>query len=107
MGSKKFKRKPCVYCVDGISEDGEHIISRKFFLPTYRGNLPKAPACKRCNKGKSILEHYLTAVLPFSSDHKTALKLQAGKVTRRLNKNLPLKNELRSGISPVWMTTDN
>jgi hypothetical protein len=107
MGSKKYKGKPCVYCVDGVSDDGEHIISRNFFPTTYRGNLPKAPACKRCNRGKSVLEHYLTAVLPFSSNHKTALKSQGEKVNRRLSKNLPLKNELRSGISPVWMTNDS
>jgi len=69
MGSKKYKGKPCVYCVDGISIDGEHIISRKFFPEEFRDNLPKAPSCKQCNSDKSKLEHYLTAVLPFSSDH--------------------------------------
>jgi len=107
MGSKKYKGKPCVYCVDGISVDGDHIISRKFFPVEFRGNLPKAPSCKQCNEAKSVLEHYLTAVLPFSSDHITALKSQTEKVSRRLNKNLSLKNELRSGISPAWMPVKN
>jgi hypothetical protein len=107
MGSKKYKGKPCVYCVDGISIDGEHIISRKFFPEKFRDNLPKAPSCKQCNVAKSKLEHYLTAVLPFSSDHITALQSQAEKVNRRLNKNLPLKNELRSGISPAWFPSKN
>jgi hypothetical protein len=107
MGSKKYKGKPCVYCVDGISIDGEHIISRKFFPDEFRDNLPKVPSCKQCNSAKSNLEHYLTAVLPFSSDHITALKSQAEKVNRRLNKNLPLKNELRTGISPAWFPVKN
>jgi hypothetical protein len=107
MGSKKYKGKPCVYCVDGISIDGEHIISRKFFPEEFRDNLPKAPSCKHCNTAKSKLEHYLTAVLPFSSDHITALKSQAEKVNQRLNKNLTLKNELRTGISPAWFPADN
>ena len=107
MGSKKYKGKPCVYCVDGISGEGDHIISRKFFPVKFRGNLPKAPSCKQCNEVKSLLEHYLTAVLLFSSDHITALKSQGEKVNRRLNKNLPLKNDLRSGISPAWMPAKN
>lgn len=50
MGSKKYKGKPCIYCVDGISGDGEHIISRKFFPEKFRGSLPKAPSCKQCNE---------------------------------------------------------
>ncbi|OGP55550.1 MAG: hypothetical protein A2Y65_00905 [Deltaproteobacteria bacterium RBG_13_52_11] len=107
MGSKKYKGKPCVYCVDGVSSDGEHIISREFFPPTYRGNLPKAPACRPCNDRKSKLEHYLTTVLPFSSDHETALKAQTDKIAQRLYKNIALKNELRSGIIPVLMKTKN
>jgi hypothetical protein len=107
MGSKKYKGKRCVYCVDGISDDGEHIISRKFFPAEFRANLPKAPSCRRCNEAKSQLEHYLTAVLPFSSNHITALKSQDEKVNRRLNKNLPLKNELRSGISSAWFPLKN
>lgn len=107
MSSKKYKGKPCVYCVDRISIDGEHIISRKFFPESFRENLPKAPSCKHCNSAKSKLEHYLTAVLPFSSDHITALKSQVEKINRRLNKNLPLKNELRTGIIPALFPAKN
>ncbi len=107
MGSKKYKGKSCVYCVDGISDDGEHIISRQFFPSNFRDNLPKAPSCKRCNEAKSQLEHYLTAVLPFSSNHTTALKSQKEKVNRRLNKNLPLKDKLRSGITDAWFPSKN
>jgi len=72
-----------------------------FFPPTNRNDLPKAPSCRKCNDDKGKLEHYLTSVLPFSSDHATALQSQADTVKRRLEKNLALKMELQSGIQPV------
>ena len=107
MGSKKYQEKYCVYCVDGISEGADHVICREFFPPDCRRGLPKAPACKPCNSRKSELEHYLTAVLPFGSDHETALQSQVEKVKRRLWRNPALKDELRSGRRPVSLKARN
>lgn len=101
MGSKKYKGKPCAYCADGVSDDGEHVVSRKFFPVEFRANLPKAPSCGRCNGEKAKLEHYLTAVMPIPSGHVTGLGSQVREITRRLNANKRLKDELRSGIAPA------
>ena len=61
---KRFKGKTCVYCA-GASETGDHILAREFVPVAHRSQIPQVPACRRCNKDKSDLEHYLTAVLPF------------------------------------------
>ena len=68
--SEKYKNKTCVYCMTtNSSEDGDHVVSREFFLPEKRAGLPKVPACKACNNAKATLEHYLTAVMPFGGRH--------------------------------------
>jgi hypothetical protein len=54
--SKKFKGKPCVYCTDGTAISADHVIARQFFLERHRANIPKAPACVKCNGEKSALE---------------------------------------------------
>ena len=41
------------------------MIAREFFLPERRAHRPQVPACNACNNTKSLLEHYLMAVLPF------------------------------------------
>jgi hypothetical protein len=64
--SKRFKGKICVYCCEKSSADGDHVFSRQFLLEADRINLPKVPSCRSCNKEKSDLEHYLTAILPFA-----------------------------------------
>ena len=64
--SKRFRDKPCVYCLTNPSTTtGDHVFAREFFPEAARANLPKVPACESCNNEKSHLEHYLTAVLPF------------------------------------------
>ena len=94
MGSKKYKGKLCPYCCERQSTDGEHIFSRKFFLVSRRATLPKAPSCSQCNKDKSDLEHYLTAVLPFGGRHVDTLKNLTGFVPDRLAKNVRLHRHL-------------
>jgi hypothetical protein len=94
---KRYKGKPCVYCLEAESADGDHVLSKQFVLPEHRGNLPKVPACKRCNNEKSKLEHYLTAVMPFGGRHGEAGRNLAEQVPGRLVKNERLHRELADG----------
>lgn len=96
--SKKFKGKPCAYCLSNPStRTGDHVFAREFFMPDKRDNLPKVPACERCNNEKSRLEHYLTAVLPFGGNHADASAALTGMVPDRLAKNVRLHRELAEG----------
>lgn len=105
--SKKFKGKTCVYCATpGASEDGDHVISREFFLPEQRANLPKVPACKACNSSKSELEHYLTAVMPFGARHSQSARTLAELVPARLEKNKKLQRQLRKGSRETYVSRD-
>jgi hypothetical protein len=93
--SKKYIDKPCAYCVGNLPSEPDHIFARGFFLPEDRNNLPKVPACRECNKKKSDLEHYLTAVLPFGARHDSAIDNLTKMVPKRLAKNLPLKRSIQ------------
>ena len=100
--SKKFKGKTCVYCaVPGASETGDHVFAREFFLPDQRAELPKVPACGPCNSAKSELEHYLTAVLPFASNHPHSSHLLRERVPERLANNRRLHRALAAGAATV------
>jgi hypothetical protein len=100
MTGKSFKGKTCAYCcVGGISDVGDHIFARKFFLEERRDNLPQVPACNKCNGVKSKLEHYLTAVFPFGGRHPDALQNLQIMVPSRLEKNQKLHRQLGAGIS--------
>lgn len=100
--SKRFKGKPCVYCLHPSSDDGDHVICRQFFLPQHRENLPKVPSCRGCNKKKSDLEHYLTAVLPFGGRHAAAGMILKTMVPPRLGKNVKLHASLAAGRKTVF-----
>jgi hypothetical protein len=92
--SKRFKGKICVYCCEKSSADGDHVFSRQFLLEADRINLPKVPSCRSCNKEKSDLEHYLTAILPFAGRHDKAITTLETLVPKRLAKNLKLHRSL-------------
>ena len=100
--SKRFKGKPCVYCVERQSTQPDHVFAREFFLPGRRDNLPKVPACAPCNHDKSKLEHYLTSVLPFGGRHLDANTHLAQMVPGRLAKNQALHRRLAAMQSRVW-----
>lgn len=100
MGSKKYKGKMCVYCRERPSEDGDHVVCRGFFPINRRSDLPKVPACKLCNNEKSLLEHYLTIVLPFGARHADARKL-IEMTLARLARNRVLLERLASGLRHV------
>ena len=72
--SKKYKGKVCVYCAVRKSDSADHVVAREFFPDTHRDDLPKAPACQSCNRGKADLERKLTALLPFGSGHEAAVQ---------------------------------
>lgn len=101
--SKKFKGKLCVYCAKRPSSVGEHVFARQFFLPEHRPNLPKVPACPRCNVEKSKLEHYLCAVLPFGGCHESSNENLSSLVPKRLENNIILHRLLNTGKSTVWI----
>jgi hypothetical protein len=96
---KKYKGKPCVYCVRATSTTADHVIGREFFLLTRRDNLPIVPACESCNREKSRLEHYLTAVMGFGGRHTDAAVNLATLVRRRILKNAKLYSELAAGFA--------
>jgi hypothetical protein len=56
--------------------------------------LPQVPACTKCNKEKSDLEHYLTSLLPFGGRHKQAEENLSTMVPKRLVKNRKLHSRL-------------
>jgi len=99
-----FRGLPCVYCGAPATTD-DHVIGSKFFLEPQRGNLPKVPACERCNNEKSHLEDYLMVVLGFGAVHPDAATNLATLVARRLEKNLKLKRELAAGYDASGETT--
>lgn len=105
MGSKKYKGKLCVYCRERQSEDGDHVVCREFFPINRRSDLPKVPACKQCNHDKSLLEHYLTAVLPFGARHADAHDV-IQMTEARLQKNKALHERLAAGLRHVLHARD-
>jgi hypothetical protein len=105
--SKKFKGKICVYCgVDGISETVDHVIAREFLPVAHRDGIPKVAACGPCNNAKSILEHYLVAVLPFGSRHPIASVMLDTEAPRRLAGNRRLHRDLADGLQDGWLRED-
>lgn len=95
--SKKVKGKLCVYCGKAEATTADHVLCREFFLKDQRANLPKVPACARCNSEKAELEHYLTVVLAFGGRHKDAAG-NLSMVPKRLLKNAKLHRELAAGF---------
>jgi hypothetical protein len=91
---KKFKGKTCVYCARNLSDTGDHVFAREFFLPHMRGILPKVPACNDCNNEKSGYEHYLASLLPFGARHGDARITLETMVQKRLAQNLKLHRAL-------------
>jgi hypothetical protein len=96
---KAYKNKICVYCGQNPSVTDDHIFARGFCLERHRANLPKVPACGKCNGDKSQLEHYLTAVLPFGGQHRASAETLKTLVPPRLKKNAKLDRELKVGYS--------
>ena len=102
--SKKLKGKICIYCSKAAATTDDHVFAREFFLLEDRNNLPKAPACRKCNEQKSKLpQHYLTAVLPFAGRHDQAVDNLMQNVTRRLPKNRRLSKDLVGTMQPAWI----
>lgn len=100
--SKKFRGRPCTYCVERPATQPDHVFAREFFLPNRRDNLPKVPACHVCNNEKSKFEHYLTSVLPFGGRHADATVNLSEMVPDRLAKNARLHRQLGAGQSRTW-----
>jgi hypothetical protein len=102
MRSKKFAGELCVYCNGSPAVDPDHVFAREFFLVNQRAHLPQVPSCKKCNTEKSLLEHHLTALLPFGGSHADALANLQTMVPKRLAKNARLHRELAHGRGTTW-----
>ena len=83
-----------MYCASNKSTTADHIFAREFFPESERNNLPKIPSCQKCNSEKSVLEHYLTSVLPFGGRHANASQSLLENVPKRLEKNRKLASNL-------------
>jgi hypothetical protein len=103
--SKRFKGKACVYC-GGTSNSGDHVVARNFFPERLRADLPQVPACQSCNNEKSKIEHYLATVLPVGSTHPVAEEIAHGTLSKRLDKNMRLRNELADGVTQLSYFSD-
>jgi hypothetical protein len=98
MASKLYRGQTCAYCATpGAATTADHVFARQFFPIDQRDGLPKVPACTDCNGAKAVLEHYLTAVLPFAGRHPDALTALNDMVPARLAANQRLHTELSSG----------
>lgn len=96
--SKRFVGKPCVYCGgERLSSTRDHIFARQFFPSGRRISLPMVAACQPCNNAKSVLEHYLTTVMPFGGRHSDSTAVLEKDVPRRLAKNQRLHQQLIDG----------
>jgi len=98
---KKYKGKTCAYCSSRTATTEDHVFSRKFFVEEDRADLPKAPACNRCNNIKSGYETYLCTVLPLGGRHPQAVA-NAEDVARRLAKNAKIARRLGGSTRPAW-----
>lgn len=103
---KGFKGKTCVYCGTAESDTADHVIARGFFRPGKAENLPKVPACAKCNNEKSRIEHYLTTVMPFGGQHSAASETLASLTPPRLEKNRRLHNVLADSIAMMFTSRD-
>src|SRR5580658_974966 len=102
---RDFRNKICAYCATETCESDEHIFARKFFLERDRGDLPKAPACKKCNGLKSAIEDYCLCVLPLASQHKSAVEVATSLLPRRLQHagKRRLRQSLRDGQGRIFV----
>lgn len=95
---KKYRGKTCVYCAEAASVTADHVFAREFFLESQRNNLPQVPACEKCNNRKSVLEHYLTSILPFGSLYAQAEETLKTMIPKRLTANNKLHRVLRDSM---------
>jgi hypothetical protein len=100
---KKYKNKLCAYCGTTASETEDHVFARQFFTVANRANLPKVPACKKCNGIKADLERYATTVFPFGNRHESAKEIMLEKVPKRLQNNHALFRALHRGRKDIWV----
>jgi len=108
MASKKYRNKTCVYCgKDRASSTGDHVIAREFFPLSARANLPQVPACEKCNREKSYLEHYVLAVLPIGGRHADVGTAISEQVAPRLAKNAALVRQLAAGQRPFFVLNES
>jgi hypothetical protein len=102
---REFRNQLCAYCGATVAESDDHIFAKEFFLPRDRDNLPKAPACKKCNNEKSKAEDYCLVVLPFAARHPSAHENLATLMPRRIRHRSKqrLRETCRNGMDRIWV----
>ena len=95
--SRANRRHPCVYCSSGNGTD-DHVFARAFFCELDRGNLPRAPACGKCNGRKAELEAYVSTILPLCVSDAGSKILEAA--ANRLENNQKLRRSLSAPREP-------
>jgi len=78
-------------------------IARQFFpaKQIYRGNLPKVPACAKCNSAKQRVEDGPGVIFQFGHSSDASRTLLLTQVSRRLQKNKRLHRSLRRALGEV------
>lgn len=91
---------PCSYCGQPLATEEDHVIARQFFPPdeTFRGRLPKVPACSDCNRTKQRVEDTVGVYLQFGHASDASQRVLEDRVPRTLRKNFRLARSLKAGL---------
>jgi len=94
---------PCAYCGRSLATEEDHVIARQFFPAeqSYRGNLRKVPACRRCNRAKQKVEDGPAVIVQFGHFSEASQKILQDRAPRTLHKNQRLHRALRRGLREV------
>jgi len=103
MARAPRSKQLCAYCGLRIADTEDHVIARQFFpaKQIYRGNLPKVPACAKCNSAKQRVEHGPGVIFQFGHSSDASRTLLLTQVSRRLQKNKRLHRSLRRALGEV------
>jgi hypothetical protein len=99
------KNVPCAYCGCSPATEEDHVIARQFFPADrrYRDNLPKVPACRRCNGAKQKAEDGPGLIFQFGHFSEASQTIIHGRARRTLQKNKRLHRVLQKGLKNVLL----
>ena len=101
-----INEKICIYCNKDKATTEDHIIARQFFPNDfeYRNNLPKVPACSKCNTEKQKVEDGPAVLLQFAHASEGSKLVLHDRVPRTLDKNKRLHKSMKKGLSWDWLS---
>ena len=91
---------PCSYCGRSGPTEEDHVIARQCFPPkeSFRGGLPKVPACGACNRAKQRVEDTVGVYLQFGHASDASRQVLENRVPRTLRRNFRLARSLKAGL---------